>query len=66
MSGDGESCYTHEDRYEFVDNEEGSPLEVNAGFEIKGLDPELFGEKAAKESLKKINQRRQRARLQVL
>lgn len=66
MSGDRESCYTHEDRFEFVDNEEGSPLEVNAGFEIKGLDPELFGEKAAKESLKKLNLRRKRARLRAL
>ena len=55
MSGDSGNCYRMEENFIYVDNEKTPALANNEGFDIRPLDPEIFGEKAAKESKKKQN-----------
>ena len=60
MSGDQESCYEYEERFVYEDNEIGNSLLTNEGFDIRPLDEELFGKKAAEISHKKHNIKKQK------
>lgn len=59
ISGENESCYSTKEVFEYKDNEKGNALENNEGFDIRPLDAEIFGEKAAKESRRKHNIKKQ-------
>lgn len=52
-SEDSRSCdsaYTIKQKLAYQDNEDGPPMEVNGGFEIQPLCPEIFGNRAARHS----------------
>lgn len=52
MSGDGDSTYTVKKQYVDVyqDNEDGDPFQVNMGFKVEPLCPDIFGQQEAKKS----------------